>query len=253
MASDGRIAGRKAWAYRPRLSETGQKVRNVIALIWMEDLERDGKTYFNLCDYLDALHIEAVLSPVHDRDHYTPEDVLDWCERHYDKHTGDVDLKYIDDAPYVGKPKKPHVHLGIMMTSQMCAQDFTELMAGCTYIRPTMWEKMQTKKGFFRYCAHLDSPQKARYSAMEIVGFGGVDLSCLLKEDEHERLATVSELYKVINKRKITRFHVLVSFAIGTGDMEFINCVISRASFWNAYFSSIAYQRKEERDKKESS
>ena len=79
----------KWWLYKPRLSETGEKVRNVVCLIYLEDLEKVGKTYFDLLGYLDHIHVVAVCSPLHDRDTFSPEDVLDWCLRHIDSETGD--------------------------------------------------------------------------------------------------------------------------------------------------------------------
>ena len=102
-----RIARNGNYVRRERLANTGEAVRNVICLIYMEDLLEAGKTYGDLLNYLDSLHCKAVCSPIHDRDHFTGQDVLDWCERHIDDQTGDLDVNYVDSAPYVGKEKKP--------------------------------------------------------------------------------------------------------------------------------------------------
>lgn len=236
--------GVKTWVFRKRLSDTREKVRNVAALVYLEDLEAEGKTYYDLCGFLDSLHIQAVLSPIHDHDEFTREDVMEWCERHYDEKTGDLDERYIDSAPYVGKQKKPHCHLGIMLTAQKEAQDFSEMMKPCVDIRPTMWEKMIDKRGFVRYCAHLDSPQKYRYSAMQVIGFGGVDLSCLLKEDDHEKVVNVTTLAKVAKDKGLSSFHSLADFCFESGDIEYINTMISRASFFGYYFGSRINERR---------
>ena len=45
----------------PRLYETGAKVRNVIFLIYMEDLEAAGKCYGDIIAYLDSKHCKAVV------------------------------------------------------------------------------------------------------------------------------------------------------------------------------------------------
>ena len=234
----------KWWLYKPRLSETGEKVRNVVCLIYLEDLEKVGKTYFDLLGYLDHIHVVAVCSPLHDRDTFSPEDVRDWCLRHIDSETGDLDTHYLDSAPYVGKAKKPHVHVGIMLPSQKNAQQFSELMAGLLPIRPSMWEKMEDKRGFIRYLAHLDSPQKAQYSAFDIHGFGGVDLSCLLKTDEHEKVKIVTELHKFGKERKVQYFHQFVDDVFASGDMDYINCILGRGSFFAGYYNSIVSARR---------
>ena len=142
-----------AFVRRKRLYQTGKKVRNSICLIYVEQLEKAGKTYGDLIAYLDSLHCKAVVSPIHDRDLFTSQDVFAWCERHIDPETGDVGTQYLDDAPYVGKPKKPHIHLGILSKSQRNAQEWSEYMSGIVDIAPSMWEKMEDFEGFTRYCA----------------------------------------------------------------------------------------------------
>ena len=42
-------------------------MRNVIVIIWMEELEKLGKGLYDLVAYMDALHLEACISPVHDQ------------------------------------------------------------------------------------------------------------------------------------------------------------------------------------------
>ena len=54
--------------WRARLSTTGAKVRRVICVEYLEDLERDGHTYYDFLGWLDFLKVKAVCSPIHDRD-----------------------------------------------------------------------------------------------------------------------------------------------------------------------------------------
>ena len=238
------------FARRPRLSATGAAVRNAICLIYMEDLHAAGRTYGDLLGYLDSLHIKAVCSPVHDKDKFTSIDVQDWCERHIDPETGDLDYQYVDRAPYVGKPKKPHVHIGICLKGKKTAKQFTEMMGGLMVIRPSMWEKMEDYEGFTRYLAHLDSPQKQPYSALDIVGFGGADLSCLLKEDKAEHISDMQRVHNLIAENKITWFHQLADAAFESGDLRLKSAVIGGASFWASYMSSKGAERKFEYQKK---
>lgn len=237
-AQQPRIARNGNYVRRPRLATTGESVRNVICLIYIEDLLAAGKTYGDLLAYLDSLHCKAVCSPIHDRDCFTAQDVLDWCERHIDDQTGDLDVNYLDSAPYVGKSKKPHVHIGIMLPGKKRAEGFTELMAGLIYIRPTMWDKMEDYQGFCRYLAHLDSPQKAPYSALDIHGFGGVDLSCLLKQDEAEHISDMQRVHDVIVDKGIRWFHRLADEAFASDDLRLKSAVISGCAFWGSYMSS---------------
>lgn len=256
--------------YLPRLSETGAKVRRAIAIVYIEDLEKAGKSYYDLLGFLDHLHIKAVVSPIHDMDVFSPEDVLDWCARHRDPETGDVDVKYCDyerdpstgevlkdpktgkpfsKAPYVGKPKKKHCHIGLLLTNQLDAYELSDLLKPVLYIRPSMWDKMQDYGPFLRYLAHLDSPQKAKYSPFDIVGFGGVDLSPLIKDDATAKLATFGEVLQVVQQKKIKYFHQLVNTAFRSGDLDMQNCVISKASLFANYYRSMAQERMDEAEK----
>ena len=229
--------------YRRRLSDTGEKVRNVVALIYLEDLEKSGKTYGDLLAFLDHKHFRAVVSPIHDRDYFTGDDVRDWCERHIDPETGDLDTHYLDDAPYVGKPKKPHCHVAVMSKGAKDAFHWTQDFEGLMHIRPSMWDKLQDYDAFVRYCAHLDSPQKTRYSEFDVVGFGGVDLSALLKTDKHQTLAEVTDAFNLAEQRNVRNFHTFVKMCFASGDMGLVNVCLSRGSLFASYYSSI--QREE--------
>lgn len=236
--------------FRERLSTTGAKVRRVIALVYLEDLEKRGKTYWDLIGYLDHLHLKAVVSPIHDRDTFTADDVLDWCTRHIDPETGDLDTHYLDNAPYVGKPKKPHCHIGILMTSQKDAYQWSELMEGCVHIRPTMWDQMLDYAGFVRYCAHLDSPEKAKYSPFEVHSLGGADLSDLLKDDKMEKIATLTEVMHLSMTQDFKYFHQVADAAFKSQDIDQINCVVGRSSFFIGYYSSKRQKRLDDAEAK---
>lgn len=233
-----------------RLCDSCKKVRRVVCLIYMEDLEKVGKGYYDLLGWLDHYHIPAIVSPIHDRDHFTAIDVLDWCTRHLDPETGDLDTHYVDSAPYVGKPKKPHIHLGIMITAQQTAQEFTEMLDGCVHIRPSMWEKMVDYNGFVRYCAHLDSPDKAKYSAFDVKAIAGADLTPISKLDEGERVTTMKEIFDFIRERDIKNWHTLLEVGMDSGDIDWANILMTRGQVFVSYFSSKRWQKRDELDAK---
>ena len=237
--------------WRARLSETGQKVRRVICVQYLEDLEKDGHTYYDFLGWLDFLKVKAVCGPIHDRDTFTNTDVLDWCHRHIDPDTGDLDVKYcerdvdpdtgertISRAPYVGKPKKPHFHFGLMLGTQYDAEYFSSLFQGFCHIRPSMWDKMEDYEGFVNYLAHLKSPEKAQYSPFDIVSFGGADLSCLTRSDEMETLEDWADVMRAIKAKRITTFHQCVDMAVASGDFATMRSVKANSALIAQYFNS---------------
>lgn len=231
---------------RPRLSDTGEKVRNVICLIYIEDLEACGATYGDLLAYLDSLHMEACVSPIHDRDCFTADDVWKWCERHIDPETGDLDIKYVDDAPYVGKPKKPHCHLLLKNTAQQNAFWYSDLLSGVVDIRPSLWDKCVSVTGSMRYWAHMDSPEKAQYSPMGIHGFGGIDMSCLMKRDETTNVALAAAVHDMVTQHNCRYFHELVDLAYEVGDVDLVSYLRGQGAFWSNYMNSRAAKRRDE-------
>ena len=240
----------------PRLYETGAKVRNVIFLIYMEDLEAAGKCYGDIIAYLDSKHVKAVVSPVHDKDTFTRGDVLKWCINHLDSKTndiyseseinsvtGDIELDSGRVFPYVGKPKKAHVHVGICSKSQRTAGEWREFMLDLLDIRVSMYEKMEDYAGFVRYCAHLDSPEKAGYCAMDVVGIAGADLSALLRTDEHTKVTNFSRLVGFCRERNIANFHTLVDVVAMSGDFELLDTLNHYGGMMASYFGSRRWER----------
>lgn len=235
--------------YRKRLATTGEKVRNVLCLLYVDDMRKAGKTYGDLLGYLDSLHIECAVSPVHDRDVFASEDVMDWCTQHIDPETGDLDTKYLDNAPYVGKPKALHAHLLIKHSAQLTAQQYTEMFTGFMYIRPTLWDKCWKVSSSLRYFAHLDSPTKARYNAMDIHGFGGIDMSCLIKRDERSNVSTMCKVQKLIIENDIKYFCELVDYAHIVGDYDLLSYIRGSGAYYNYYLRSKLEREKDLRKK----
>ena len=234
-----------------RLYETGAKVRNVLFLIYIEDLEKVGKCYGDIISYLDSKHCKSFVSPIHEKDVWNRQGVMDWCLRHVDPETGDLDEHYLDRAPFVGMPKKPHVHCGIASKSQRNAAEWREFLLPLVDVRVSMFEKMEDWSGSVRYAAHLDSPDKAPYCAMDVVGIAGADLSCLLRTDEHTRVTNFANLVTFVRERNITNFHTLVDCVTACGDFEMLDTVNRYGGLMASYFGSQRWERIDKRKAKE--
>lgn len=229
------------------------KCYNYALLIYMEDLEKNGLTYGDLLKFLDSLHMKCAVSPIHDMDTFTPDDVWSWCERHLDPETGDLGEAYIDSAPYVGKTKKPHVHLLFMNRSKKSVAEMQEIFC-LMDVRPTMWDKAHDPFSLIRYFAHLDSPEKYPYSAYDIHGFGGINLDALLMDDSKVRVNEIKGLIMdLINDRKILYFYQLVNIVRNEyPDREFENVVYGCNSLFNAVIRSKREARMDRSQKKKS-
>lgn len=233
--------------YRKRLAETGEAVRNVIVIIWMEELENLGKGYYDLVAYMDALHIEACISPVHDKDVWDSQAVLDWCSMRIDPETGDLKEDYIDKAPYVGKTKKSHIHMLIKGPSQQKATWWSELMSGLIPdMNPMRWDKCFSIKGSMRYWAHMDSRDKYRYSEWDIIGIAGIDLSSLSKRDDKTNDELANMVYDLIKIYKCEYYYEVLDIANDLGDAELVSYIRGTHSLWRSYLDSKIARAKNE-------
>lgn len=233
--------------YRKRLSETGEKIRNVLVIIWLEELEKAGKTYYDLVSYLDSLHMPSAVSPIHDKDTWDSQSVLDWCTRHLDPTTGDLSLDCLDRAPYVGATKKAHIHVLMRAASQQDCWWWTELMLGLGLdINPCRWDKCMSVEGSIRYWAHMDSSDKHRYSEWEIISIAGCDLSCLSKLDNREKEALANDVQDAIKFYSIKYFHELLDVVYDLGDAELTAYVRGTHALWNSYLRSRTQKDKDQ-------
>ena len=54
-------------------------------------------------------------------------------------------------------------------------------------------------KGAMRYLCHLDDPQKAQYSQVDVQCIGGLDYSKITTTDEDENKQTNGQIAKILN------------------------------------------------------
>lgn len=234
-----------------KMLKSNQLARNVMTVYFMEELEKAGKTYWDFLEYCDGLQIPMVVSPVHDKDEYTAEDVRGWVDRHIDPDhysfiSSDIE-KVREVAPKVGDKKKAHVHFALKLDGRRNAEYFSSLFDDFIPIPKTRWQVVISWDSAIRYYAHMDTPEKYRYSELDIQGFGGVDLSMLVKVDKQSRIRTLMFVKKEIYKNNFKYFHELDNWCYKTGDAEVINCVTGRSSYFVGLFNSI---RQKDADKK---
>lgn len=224
--------------------KAGEKARNVACLVWLEDLERidPERPYGALLSFLDGLHVMCAVSPVHDKDVYTSEDVRKWVDKRIDPDYYQFiseDLEKVRElAPRVGDRKKPHVHVLLKFDGPKSRESLSELMAPFVSISPTKWEKVEKFGSYLRYLAHLDTPEKHQYSALDVKGFGGLDMSELVKQSSMSNIVLLCKINEVIKQEGFKYFHELDAWAYSTGDMDTIRMVTGRASYYSARFRS---------------
>lgn len=226
-----------------KMLKLGERKRLLGCMVWIEDLEREGKSYGDLLAFADSLHVKCVVSPIHDKDTYTAEDVKGWCKRHIDPDTGDVAEGDLPRQPQVGAHKKSHVHWYFKLPGSRSGKEMSALVEDFYHVPPTKWAIVNDWETMVRYCAHMDSPNKAWYSPLDVHGFGGVDLSCLMATDKTESIHTTLEISEYMEQSNCRYFHKLWRWAKESADQAIIANVKGNASFYCLLMQSERQER----------
>lgn len=111
-------------------------------------------------DILTDLHIQVLVSPLHDK-----------------------------DVNADGEVKKPHFHIVLIFESLKSLTQVKELAEKLNCPAPM---KQDSKRGIARYLCHLDNPEKAQYPIDEVMELGGADYRSIIN--------TASDKYEVIGE-----------------------------------------------------
>lgn len=229
------------------MNET-EKKRIIGGIYWLEDLERAGLTYWDLLGYMESLNVKCVVSPVHDKDTYVPEDVRNWVTRHMDPDTGDVATEYSNLVPSVGDPKKPHIHFGFKLTRQMTRHEASEiLLDGFLAYPETKWAVIPDWDSYCCYMCHKYNPNKAYYPPQSVQAFGGVDLSKVYEVTEQEKFVAFTDLMAEIQGRDFRYFHQIWQWVQSQGDETLAKAIRANHAFITSYLYSKRQQRLDEK------
>lgn len=138
----------------------------------------------NWLQVLKDEQISFVVSPIHDRD--LNED---------------------------GSPKKPHYHVLLLFDNNKTIKQAEEIakMVGGTI--PIM---VKDKNNLVRYFTHIDRPEKAQYSSVDIVTYGKASVDLVDEAyaiSEVERLGIINEIYEWITANEVYYYDTVVDYA----------------------------------------
>ena len=152
------------------------KCRNWATIIYADSAPK------NFVSLIDDLHIQAYLSPLHDRD---------------------IDNK--------GNFKKAHYHLLMMFDGQ---KNMNNMQGIIKKIGGVGCEKVISKNAYARYLIHKDNPEKAQYSMNDVRVFGGaVSYDEIISDSSGNDMIIVSQMLDWIKTNDVYVFYELVDHA----------------------------------------
>lgn len=155
-----------------------KRTRNWSTIIYPRQTEQDETTCpDNWADILGELGVKCAVSPLHDKDV-----------------NGD------------GTPKKPHRHVLVAFDGVKSREQAAELF---DRIGGVGAEPVNSLYGMTRYLTHMDNPEKAQYSTMDVLTFGGFEYRryASTKEDEEkETVGHIGEIMEIVQNNLVFGF-----------------------------------------------
>lgn len=229
--------------------------------VWGFVIYEESNPLARVMDFLVANHFAAVISPLHDKDVWTEEDVKHWRESRlkidgrgvaegaetWECPTGEmmrdsygcmVDKTVTKRVPQVGDFKKPHRHVYIQLDYSMPLETMLRSVAP---LNITYLEVIKSRRAYLRYLAHLDTPEKAQYRREDVIALGGVDVSCLWSQDDGEKYAQDGKIMDIIKKHRFHSIHRLTSYLASKNYRLMYAEVKAHYGYWQTYMRGGMY------------
>lgn len=190
------------------------KTRNWAFVLYPESAPENWR------ELLAGMHMPALVSPLHDRD-------VDEC----------------------GNPKKPHRHVILMSDGPITQKRANEIIEPFNGTKSA--EYVRSLRGYVRYLAHLDDPDKAQYDPGEIEAFGGADLAALLKPGETGRYEVIGQMIDFCAEHSITEFCELLRYARKERPKDWFPVLVDSAFLMSRYLTSLRCSEASRRNRNE--
>lgn len=173
-----------------------------------------------LIDYLQSLHINCYLSPLHDKDVYKSGDKK-------------------------GQLKKAHYHLAILFDSLKTIQQVVDLFADYK-VTPQNVKFILSVVGELRYLCHLDDKGKQLYKPADVwCPYDDYGARIMMDKDKHQ---TSRALLNLLYESKCTEFARFVQLVMDLDNDDYLSAVMSNAYFYDRIIKSNFYTKKSDID-----
>lgn len=152
----------------------------------------------NWLDIISELKIPLFVSPLHDQD------------------------KKKD-----GSPKKPHYHIQFLFDGKKSVAQVEEIIKAFNGVGV---EIIESQTGYARYLCHLDNPEKAQYSIMDVRQYGGADyMKVIMRTNDKARC--IKEMQDYINQNDIVCFADMCDYAANE-EPEWYDTLINASAYY---------------------
>lgn len=169
---------------------------------------------------VEKLHVAAAVSPLHDRDK--------WDENDFELGKCGVEN--------IGKPKKPHWHVVLYFESLKSPAQVRSMVEhlGVSYV-----EAVESPRAYNRYLCHLDQPNKAAYSADDVIRLNGAQCDMSKPNPTADEQAKIRDaILDLIDGAGIVEYWDLVMYAHRNGMDDWSWYIEHHTQYLNAVLKS---------------
>jgi len=181
------------------------KTRNWATIVYPESAPENWR------EILEETHLPALISPLHDMD--------------TDKN---------------GELKKPHYHIVIIADGPLTQKRANEIIEPFSSTKSA--EYIMSLKGYVRYLAHMDNPDKAQYDSKEIIALNGADLDNLLKVSTSDTYKAIGEIMMFCEDNHVHELSTLTKYA-RTHKSEWFNIIVEKPYLFTVYLNSLRHSQ----------
>lgn len=147
---------------------------------------------------IDDMHLQAYISPIHDR-----------------------------DATDQGEQKKPHYHVAIKLTA---STGYHAVLAMFEFLNLKYVEPINSFPSYARYLCHLDHPEKAQYNPDDVVCLGGIgDYWKSFIDGNYNKYEVLAAIQDFIAEVGIISFSELCIYARTHHELNWYQCILDNS------------------------
>ncbi len=110
-----------------------------------------------------------------------------------------------------GEVKKEHWHVALSFEGKKSVDQVKDILKDVTSCLPI---PLNSLRGYVRYMAHLDNPEKYQYPVDQIIGHGGLDVEDLLRLSSSARYKIVGQICEYAAEHNILYFSDLADYCM---------------------------------------
>lgn len=141
------------------------------------------------------------------------------------------------DINPTGEKKKEHYHVLVEYEGPKTYKSVKEIT---DEIGATIPKKIESLRGYYRYLAHIDNPEKAQYKIEDIKEYNGFKIALT----NTETTMIKADICELIIEKNIKEYADLLDYYRNIGDYDYWDIASNHTYFFDKYITSRRHKQK---------